>query len=58
MEKSLRKAAGRGRQGERLGCSDTYSEGVLPMRPPGFGITVPFSLKHRMGFFSAVSRLQ
>ncbi|MCP5046166.1 MAG: AmmeMemoRadiSam system protein B [bacterium] len=39
--------------GNVLLYSDTYSEGVVPLKKPGFGITAPFSLKHWVGFFSA-----
>ena len=40
-------------QGRIFRYSDTYSEGVIPLKKPGFGITAPFSLKHWVGFFSA-----
>ncbi|MCK4944419.1 MAG: AmmeMemoRadiSam system protein B [Candidatus Aminicenantes bacterium] len=33
--------------------SDTYSNGVLPIKKTGCGITAPFSLKHWVGYFSA-----
>lgn len=56
--KTVRATAGRNLRGELLACSDTYSEGVLPLPRPGFGITAPFSLKHWVGFFSAAFRLQ
>lgn len=39
--------------GRILRYSDTYSEGVLPLKKSGYGITAPFSLKHWVGFFSA-----
>jgi MEMO1 family protein len=39
--------------GKVFGYSDTYSEGVIPLKKPGFGITAPFSLKHWVGFLSA-----
>lgn len=39
--------------GKLLRYADTYSQGVLPLRQPGFGITAPFSPKHWVGFFSA-----
>ncbi|MGB7294771.1 MAG: AmmeMemoRadiSam system protein B [Candidatus Aminicenantales bacterium] len=32
--------------------SDTYSEGVLPLRKTGMGTTAPFSLRHWVSFFS------
>lgn len=40
-------------KGKILRYSDTYTEGVLPLKKPGYGITAPFSLKHWVGFFSA-----
>jgi hypothetical protein len=39
--------------GEILRYSDTYSEGVLPVKGTQMGITAPFSLKHWCGFMSA-----
>ncbi len=45
-------------KGKILVYSDTYSEGVLPLRKPGYGITAPFSLKHWVGFFSAAYYLE
>jgi len=32
--------------------SDTYSEGVLPLKKSGMGTTAPFSLRHWVSFFS------
>lgn len=49
----IRLVTGRGLSGKLLRYSDTYSEGVLPLKKAGFGITAPFSLKHWVGFFSA-----
>lgn len=46
-------APGKTLTGKILLYSDTYSEGVLPLKKPGYGITAPFSLKHWVGFFSA-----
>jgi predicted class III extradiol MEMO1 family dioxygenase len=40
-------------RGTLIHYSDTYSEGVIPLKPCGMGITAPFSLKHWVGFFSA-----
>jgi AmmeMemoRadiSam system protein B len=39
--------------GKVIRYSDTYTQGVIPLKKPGFGITAPFSLKHWVGFFSA-----
>ncbi len=32
--------------------SETYSEGVLPLKKMGMGTTAPFSLRHWVSFFS------
>jgi len=40
-------------EGKILRYSDTYSEGVLPVKKSGYGITAPFSLEHWVGFLSA-----
>ena len=39
--------------GRLLGYSDTYSDGVIPLKKTGCGITAPFSLEHWVGYFSA-----
>ena len=44
--------------GKVLRYSDTYSEGVLPLKQTGMGTTAPFSLKHWVGFFSAAYQLK
>lgn len=36
-----------------LRYSDSYTEGVLPLRETGMGTTAPFSLKHWVGYLSA-----
>ena len=33
--------------------SDTWTEGVLPVKETKMGITAPYSLKHWVGFLSA-----
>ncbi len=53
ISKTMEKISGRGLRGRIFRYSDTYSEGVLPMKQAGFGITAPYSLKHWVGFFSA-----
>ena len=45
--------SGKSLTGDVLLYTDTYSEGVIPLKKPGYGITAPFSLKHWVGFFSA-----
>ncbi len=53
IDKTVRLATGRKLSGRLFRYSDTYSEGVLPLKKAGFGITAPYSLKHWVGFFSA-----
>lgn len=52
IEKTVTLAWGRQLKGKLFRYSDTYSEGVIPLKKAGFGITAPFSLKHWVGFFS------
>ncbi len=40
-------------EGKILRYSDTYAEGVLPIKGTELGTTAPFSLKHWCGFLSA-----
>lgn len=40
-------------RGTMIHYSDSYTEGVIPLKRSGMGITAPFSLKHWVGFFSA-----
>jgi MEMO1 family protein len=51
-EKTIRKAFGKNITGTILRYSDSYSEGVLPLRQTGMGITAPFSLQHWVGYLS------
>jgi AmmeMemoRadiSam system protein B len=53
VRKAVRAVTGRNLKGKLLRYSDTYSEGVLPLKQAGFGITAPYSLKHWVGFFAA-----
>ena len=53
ISKTMQKTTGHSLKGQIFRYSDTYSEGVLPLKKAGFGITAPFSLKHWVGFFSA-----
>ena len=52
VEKVMQQMLDKPIRGTLLRYSDTYSEGVLPIRKAGMGITAPFSLKHWVGFFS------
>jgi AmmeMemoRadiSam system protein B len=53
IRRTVRLASGKNLIGKLFRYSDTYSEGVLPLKKAGFGITAPYSLKHWVGFFSA-----
>jgi AmmeMemoRadiSam system protein B len=50
--------SGRKLIGKVFKYSDTWSEGVLPIKGTDMGITAPFSLKHWVGFLSAGFYLQ
>jgi MEMO1 family protein len=50
---TVEKAFGKRLAGSILDYSDSYSEGVMPLRQTGMGITAPFSLKHWVGYLSA-----
>ena len=51
-EKTIQKAFGKKLSGTILRYSDSYSEGVLPLKQTGMGTTAPFSLKHWVGYLS------
>jgi AmmeMemoRadiSam system protein B len=51
--KTMQKTRGSGLKGQVFRYDDTYSEGVMPLKKAGLGITAPFSLKHWVGFLSA-----
>jgi AmmeMemoRadiSam system protein B len=53
-EKVVQDALNKQLTGEILRYSDTYTEGVLPIKGTELGTTAPFSLKHWCGFLSAV----
>jgi len=53
INKTMQKTVGRGLKGKMFRYADTYSDGVIPLKKEGLGITAPFSLKHWVGFFSA-----
>ncbi|NPV82344.1 MAG: AmmeMemoRadiSam system protein B [Candidatus Aminicenantes bacterium] len=52
VQKVMRKNSGRNVRGELIRFSDTYSEGVLPLKKIGLGTTAPFSLRHWVSFCS------
>ena len=49
---------GRNLTGKVFKYSDTWTEGVLPVKETKMGITAPYSLKHWVGFLSAGFYLQ
>jgi hypothetical protein len=51
-EKLIRRAENKGLSGKLFRYSDTYSEGVLPLKKMGMGTTAPFSLRHWVSFFA------
>lgn len=53
VEKIVKETLNRKIRGKLFRFSDTYSEGVLPLKRIGIGTTAPFSLKHWVSFFSA-----
>lgn len=52
VEKIMALTLNRKIDGRLFRFSDTYSEGVLPLKKTGMGITAPFSLRHWVSFFS------
>ena len=52
VEKVISRVSGKRLDGQLFRYSDTYSEGVLPLRKKGLGTTAPFSLRHWVSFSS------
>ncbi len=52
VEKVIERTLNQNVSGTLFRFSDTYSEGVLPLRKTGMGTTAPFSLRHWVSFFS------
>jgi len=52
-EKVVKNVSGKDLNGKILRYSDTFTEGVLPVKGTQMGTTAPFSLKHWCGFLSA-----
>jgi AmmeMemoRadiSam system protein B len=52
VEKIMRLVENKRLLGRLFRYSDTYSEGVLPLKKTGMGTTAPFSLRHWVSFFS------
>jgi AmmeMemoRadiSam system protein B len=51
-QKTMHRAFGKNIAGTILRYSDSYSDGVLPLKQTGMGTTAPFSLKHWVGYLS------
>jgi len=51
-EKTVEIVADQKIKGKLFRFSDTYNEGVLPLKKTGMGTTAPFSLRHWVSFFS------
>lgn len=51
-QKVVKTETGKELSGRLFRFSDTYSEGVLPLKKTGMGTTAPFSLRHWVSFFS------
>ena len=52
VQKIIAQTAGRKISGTLFRYSDTYSEGVLPLKKTGMGLTAPFSLRHWVSWCS------
>ncbi|MBN1273172.1 MAG: AmmeMemoRadiSam system protein B [Candidatus Aminicenantes bacterium] len=52
IEKTMTLTTGKKIEGKLFRFSDTYNEGVLPLKKTGMGTTAPFSLRHWVSFFS------
>lgn len=52
-EKIVENRTGKKLSGKVISYSDTFTEGVLPVKGTKMGTTAPFSFKHWCGFFSA-----
>lgn len=52
VEKTIALTMNKKINGTLFRFSDTYSEGVLPIKKTGMGTTAPFSLRHWVSFFS------
>jgi len=48
--KIIKRTTGKKLKGELIRYSDSYSEGVLPLRKIGLGTTAPFSLRHWVSY--------
>lgn len=52
VQRVMERSTGRLTRGSLIRFSDTYSEGVLPLKKIGLGTTAPFSLRHWVSFCS------
>jgi AmmeMemoRadiSam system protein B len=51
--KIIKDLTGKSLSGNVLAYTDTWTNGVIPLKRTHMGITAPFSLRHWVGFFSA-----
>jgi len=51
--KTVRAVTGKSLEGNVLNYSDSWTNGVIPLKGTHMGITAPFSLKHWVGYLSA-----
>ncbi|MCX6122565.1 MAG: AmmeMemoRadiSam system protein B [Ignavibacteriales bacterium] len=52
-QKTLQLLSGKTLTGIIFRYSDSYTEGIIPLKQTGMGTTAPFSLKHWVGYLSA-----
>jgi AmmeMemoRadiSam system protein B len=57
-QKTLAKVSQKGLEGAVLRYSDSYTEGVLPVKDTAMGVTAPATLRHWCGWLSAAYYLQ
>ena len=53
ITKIVRNVTGKSLEGKVLEYSDSWTNGVIPLKNTHMGITAPFSLKHWVGYLSA-----
>jgi AmmeMemoRadiSam system protein B len=53
INKIIENTSNKNLEGIIFGYSDTWTEGVIPIKHTNLGLTAPFSLKHWVGHFSA-----
>ena len=51
--KIIKMVSGKNLDGKLFDYSDSWTEGVIPIKHTHMGLTAPFSLKHWVGYASA-----